>query len=323
MVSGGWTQRRIALVAGAGFAGGVAIALLAAYGGVLAAVLVGGTLVAGARVAYPRFQRALAADEERRRQVRARAEEQHRWAARGDIRGVYGREGAELMRTLSPPQPIIPPGEDLEVATVVHTGQELTTMLEKKAPCWRYAAFVSVLVQRRAAVADRVRDARTGFATPTAETLRTDLEAALFFTERMADLSRLVDQVDHFMLSPAFQGVFGAREEFADADGIVHAGNRLMDYHEQLLALNERCRGVQVRWPCGQLQRDMALLTVRPIDGFSTFIETFADRVSEMADVARYATGDVQLDAVELNVTDDGELLERISERLQQIARAG
>ena len=39
------------------------------------------------------------------------------------------------------------------------------------------------------------------------------------------------------MLSPAFQGVFGDREENADADGIVHAAERLMDYHDQMLAL--------------------------------------------------------------------------------------
>src|ERR1700741_1600036 len=31
-----------------------------------------------------------------------RADEQNRWALRGDTRGVYGAKGAELMRNLSP-----------------------------------------------------------------------------------------------------------------------------------------------------------------------------------------------------------------------------
>ena len=121
------------------------------------------------------------------------------------------------------------------------------------------------------------------------------------------------------MLSPAFQGVFGDREENADADGIVHAAERLMDYHDQMLALTERCRGVRVPWSCADLQRDMGLLTVIPVDGFETFIEDFTDRIAESADVARYATGDVQLDPVMFSVVDDDDLLGRVSTRLQQI----
>jgi len=42
-----------------------------------------------------------------------------------------------------------------------------------------------------------------------------------------------------------------------------------------------------------------------------------------MADVARYATGDVQLDPVTLSITDDDDLLSRIVKRLEQISRGG
>jgi hypothetical protein len=42
-----------------------------------------------------------------------------------------------------------------------------------------------------------------------------------------------------------------------------------------------------------------------------------------MGDVARYATGDVQLDNVELGVKCDDVLLSRVSNRLQQLARTG
>lgn len=320
---GGWTQRRLAVIAGLSFALGLAVTLLAAWGGPLAAILAAGALFMGGRAAYPRIKQSLAAEEDRQQQVRARAEEQHRWAARGDMRGVYGTEGAELMREVSPPLPIIPPGDDLEVATVVHTAAELTAMLEEKLPCWRYAAFVSVCVLRRDAVASRVRDARMGYATPTGETLRTDFEAGLFFTERLSELSRLVDQINSFMLSPAFQDVFGDREESADAEGIVHAAHRLMDYHEQVLALSERCRGAKVPLSCSGLQRDAGLLIVAPLEGFHTFIATFTERLTEMADVARYATGDVQLDPVTLSITDDDDLLSRIVKQLEQISRGG
>lgn len=262
--------------------------------------------------------------EQRDDELRARADQQNSWAARGDLRGVFGAEGAQLMTTVSPGTAITPPGDQIEVGTVVRTADELTAMLEKMPPCWRYAAFASVAVQRRDAVGSRVRDALMGFSRAGAEVLRTGSETGLFFTERLAGLSELIGQIGDFMISPGFQRVFGDPhdESTADADGIVHAANRLMDYHESLLALSERSRAVRVPLGCADLQRDFGLLTRLPIEGFDSFLDDLRDRVAEMGDVARYATGDVQLDNVELEVTCDEALLGRISQRLQQLTRS-
>ncbi|MGV0991820.1 MAG: hypothetical protein ACOYB7_06130 [Mycobacterium sp.] len=271
----------------------------------------------GGRALSSRLREDVAVQQERDDELRSRADQQHNWASRGDMRGVYGTEGAELMRTVTPTAVISPPGDEIDVATVVRTPGELAAMLKDKPQCWRYASFVSTMVQRRDAVADRVRDARMAFSRPNGETLRTDYETGLFFTERLSDLSELIGQVNGFMLSKAFQQAFG------DAGSIAHAANRLMDYHERLLALSERSRGVRVPRGCADLQRDFGLLTALPIEGFNTFIEDFTDRVAEMGDVARYATGDVQLDNVELGVKCDDALLSRVSNRLQQLARTG
>lgn len=321
---GGWTRRRQTLVTWAGLGFGLAVILVTAYAGPLVAVLAAAGLFLTGRTFYPRVRRSLAAEEERLRSLRERAEQQHDWAARGDMRGVYGPEGAELMQEVAPPAPapVIPPGEHLEVATVVKTPAELAALIDKKLPCWRYAAFVSILVQRRAEVRGRIRDALTGFPSGVGEVADTEFEAARFFADRFSDLSELMGRIDTFMLSPAFQGVFGDREESADADGIVHMAGRLMDYHDQSLVLNERCRGVQVPRSCADLRTDMSLLTASPVEAFDTFIDTFTDRVAEMADVARYATGDVQLDAVTLSVSDNDALIARISRRIIQIARS-
>ena len=207
----------------------------------------------------------------------------------------------------------------------MRTAGELAAMLRNRPPCWRYAAFASAAVQRRDAVAARVRDARMGFFRPGDKVLRTGFEAGLFFTERLSDLSELIGQIEGFMLSPAFQQVFGDPhdEHSADAEGIVHAANRLMDYHESLLALSERVRTVKVPHDCADLLRDVGMLTALPIEGFDIFLQDFTDRVAEMGDVARYAAGDVQLDNVELGVTCDDALLERVSQKLQQLARSG
>ena len=205
---------------------------------------------------------------------------------------------------------------------MVYTQSELTALLQEKAQCWRYAAFVSVLVQRRAAVAARVRDARLGFGEPSGETASSGYVVAHFFTDRMLELSEIVDQVDDFMLTPAFSEVFGDPHDgdSADSDGIIHAAHRLMDYHDRMLALAERCRSVTVPHRYAELKRDAARLMVIPLEGFHTFIEEFIDRVAEMHDVARYASGDVQLDPVVLGVADDDDLIARVGAQISHFA---
>ena len=280
----------------------------------------------GRRV-FRRFCTDPAVEEKWQQEIRERADEQHRWASRGDARGVYGAAGAALMREVLPAPSLPPPSvprpapEDIEVAGVVYTRADLDAMIAEKPQCWRYAAFVSVLVQRRAAVAARLRDARLGFAESSGETASTGYVVAHFFADRMGELSEIVEQVDDFMLSPVFGEVFGDPHDgdSADADGIVHTANRLMDYHDRLLALSERCRGVTVPHRYSEVQRDTGLLMVIPLEGYTTFIDDFIGRVSEMHDVARYAPGDVQLDPVVLSVTDDDELISRVG---RQISRA-
>jgi hypothetical protein len=278
------------------------------------------------RGVFQRLRTDLAVEEERQQKIRERADEQHRWASRGDARGVYGAEGAALMREVLP-APVLPrpAPEVVKVAEVVHTRADLDAMLTKKPQCWRYAAFASVLVQRRAAVAARLRDARLGFVEPSGETASTGYVVAHFFTDRMGELSEIVEQVDDFMLSPAFNEVFGDPHDgdSADADGIVHTANRLMDYHDRLLALSERCRSVRIPHRYAELQRDAGLLMVIPLDAYTTFIDDLVGRVSEMHDVARYATGDVQLDPVMLSITDDVGLISRVGRQISEVAREG
>lgn len=290
-----------------------------------------------------RMMSALSARKQHQELLRGRADQQDRWAARGDPRGVYGAEGAAAMESLSAmpgvPSAVpgagwapagsrrVPPGAGLAVAEVVHTEQELATLLDRRLPSWRYAAFVSVLVQRRDAVASRVRDARMAYGHPSGPALPTAAEVCLFFTERLGDLSDLIGQIDSFMLSTAFQNVFGDPHDgdSADAAGILHTAHRLMDYHDRLLGLSERCRAVRVPADCTDcraLRRDFAALTAVPLDGFASFIDEFSERVGQMADVARYATGDVELDPVALSIDDDDAILERISARLQRISHS-
>ena len=255
-----------------------------------------------------------------------RADQQNRWALRGDRRGVYGVKGAELMRGISP-EPNV--DAELEKATeyprtaaIADTPENLATLLAEKLPCWRWAAFVSVLVQRRAEVQSRLRDIQLGYGAPSGEGARSGAEVARFVVDRMDELLALVNQVESFMLTPAFVGVFGepSDESSADADGILHAANRLMDYHERFLGLAERCRGLAAPTRYAGILRDLAQLMDVPLAGYRTFIKDFVERIGEMPELLHYGRGTVELDPVLLHMEVDDKLLKRIHKQLNQIS---
>lgn len=254
-----------------------------------------------------------------------RADLQHRWTLRGDSRGVYGPEGAKAMRAVIPTPEAAgasgPPAEIPAVAAVAYTAADLATLLEEKLPCWRWAAFASVLVQRRATVQGRLRDSALGFVGAPSARLSSGLEVRYFVTARLEELGTLVGQVESFMLTPAFVDVFGEpdNEATADDDGIVHTANRLMDYHERFLELSERCRNVSVPHEYSDLLSDLTKYAEIPLQAYRTFIDDFVERVGEMPELLRYASGAVEVDPVLLHMESDTELLDRIFKRLKTI----
>lgn len=286
-----------------------------------AAALVGGFFAIRALVRRAEQRRLVAA--ERDAELARRAEQQHRWTLRGDSRGVYGAAGAKAMQSVSP----IPPDVDghqpdvPRVAAVVYTAGELTKLMKEKPPCWRWALFASVLVQRREPLQPRLRDSALGFTSSTGVRLETGAEVKHFMLGRMDELVQLVGQVQSFMLAPAFTAMFGdpGDETTADADGIVHTANRLMDYLVQFLELSELCRGVTAPSQFASLMHDCARLADVPVDGFRTFIDEFVERVGEMAELLRYAQGTVEVDPVLLVMNADDQLMARITRRLGAI----
>ena len=288
-----------------------------------AAALVGAFFAVRAIVRKVEQRRLEAA--ERDAELVRRAEQQHRWTLRGDSRGVYGPAGAKAMRSVSPTPPELGTSDEAsqstQVAAVAYTAEDLAKLVKEKPPCWRWAAFASVLVQRRASLQARLHDSALGFTTPTGARLHTGAEVKYFVTERMDELSQLVAQVESFMLAPAFVGMFGDPddESTADADGILHIANRLMDYLEQFLELSELCRGVSAPGQHADLMRDCARLADVPLEGYRTFIDEFVVRVGEMAELLRYAKGTVEVDPVVLQMDVDDQLLARITRRLKAL----
>lgn len=251
-----------------------------------------------------------------------RADRQHRWASRGDRRGVYGVEGAELMRSVSPSPPALPdsaPDDGQPFAVIVYTARGLRVMLEKKPTEWRWAAFVSVLVQRRAAVQTRLRDVDLRYSEATREYARNGREVAAFVENCLDDLYEVADRLESFMQAPGFMDVFGdsSDESTADADGIVHVANRLMDFHERFLELAERCRDVSVPLAYADLLSDCSRLMAIPLKGYRAFIEELVELVNELPAIMRAAPGDVDLGSIPLEIVDEDDLIERIEKRVR------
>ncbi|MEB4211461.1 hypothetical protein [Mycobacterium sp. 94-17] len=106
-------SRRRSTASSGGGLGGV-LGLLLLIGVVIKFIwwILGAVALAGlfflARALLRWYERRSAESAGRRRAIAARADQQHRWVLRGDDRGIYGPEGAELMHYLFPARHHLP-----------------------------------------------------------------------------------------------------------------------------------------------------------------------------------------------------------------------
>jgi hypothetical protein len=216
-----------------------------------------------------------------------------------------------------------PDDDQPRFAEVVHTQEELTELFEEKAHNWRYAGFVSVLVQRRAAVQPRLRDHLLAYARPTGERARDGRAVAEFVIVSMQDLAQLAQQMTDFMQSPAFRAIVCEPhdEASADAQSVMHVAMRLMDYYERFLVFAERARGLAAPSEYADLLNNCARLADTGLDGFHTFIDRFVHLVPEMPALLIAANGgDVEMEPIVLEIKSNEELLETIVAQLREIA---
>ena len=246
------------------------------------------------------------------------------WPWPADSRSVA--EG--MARPLDPtPKRLLPPDEkSAAIAQVATTKEELARLIAEKPPAWPWAVFASVLVQRRNAVGDRLRRCVSGYQPgPGLDPLpgRAYAQTALGAMNAVADL---VQQIEQFMLSPAFKGAFGEAgtggdsDVDADPDAIVAVADRLMDYHGAFLTQAEACLQTPVQSEALTLVQDMGAFSLIPLLSYERFIRTMCARVAEAQDLLPYAKPHavVALDDVTLTM----ELPEGLSDRIvRQIRR--
>ena len=190
------------------------------------------------------------------------------------------RAAAEGMARPIDPEPkrLLPTDEKAAtVAKVAPTKEALDRLFVDRPPLWRWAAFTSVVVQRRNDVQPRLRSCALGYQ-PTAGTPIGGRQYSAIAVHAMQSVADLVTQLEQFMLSPGFTG---ALKSFSEADGaepdaILHIANRLMDYHESFLTEAERCLHTPVETDVIVFVQDMAAFTMCPLAGYEQFIQSAA-----------------------------------------------
>ncbi|BDX32217.1 hypothetical protein TUM20985_27640 [Mycobacterium antarcticum] len=286
-----------------------------------AAALVGLCFAGRALVRYMEVRRELAA--ERQRDLKLRADRQHRWTIAGDSRGVYGAEGASAMQVVSPP-PVMPPTKDDDddppaVATMAATGGELAALAEQTPSGWEWALFTSVLVQRQNTVLPRLRDSELGFTSPTTTRVYSGAELEPLLLGLIDEMVSTARQAERFMAAPAFMDSFGANGSSGDAEAITHIAHRLMDYHERFLTLSESCRRISAPSYFDNVVADCGRLLNRPLEGYRDFIAELVDVIESLPKFLPHAIGNVDLGSIALDIDIDD--APRVLKRLRTLSR--
>lgn len=288
-----------------------------------AAALVGLFFVGRALVRQADERRELAAAREE--ELKLRADRHMRWTIAGDSRAVYGPEGASATHTVSPPPALPGSDEDADddsvaVATMATTADELATLVKEKPSGWTWALFASVLAQRRNAVLPRLRDSELGFSPSTGTPVYSGAELALTLYGVIDEMLSTARQIDGFVSAPAFMATLHPGDEHGgDAEAIEHVANRLMDYHDRLLALSERCRSISPPSYYADVVAECARVINRLLQGYRDFIAELVDVVEALPKFLRHADGDIHLGSLALDLDIKG--VSHLTKRLDAISR--
>jgi hypothetical protein len=206
-------------------------------------------------------------------------------------------------------------------AEVAVSAEGLTALLTERPPYWRWTAFASVLVQRRAGSASTLRDHHMGFAPLTGERIRDKGELVDYVIDSLHDVEQIGQQVNDFVLNPTFVGVFDERdrEDSADAAGILHAANRLMDFYVRYIELARRSRGVAAPVEFVTVLSACARLVDKPLSGFDECIDGYVGVVTGMHALVQGASGQTVVREVKLTIAVDDELAWHIVQQLTDL----
>lgn len=207
-----------------------------------------------------------------------------------------------------------------EFGQIVHDAAGLTKLAETKPHSWQWALFGSVLVQRRDALQEQLRDHSLGFAPQNGQRITELAELVQLIRNSMHDVQQNGHQLVKLVETPAFRAAFGEPNELSDdPDVILHVATRVMDHYERYLQLARNVRGtaapsdyINILDSCGRLS-DM------PMSGMDEFIDAYVRMVEEMPDLLIQAGGKNITVPITLPIHVDNDLLQNVVDQLKQI----
>lgn len=251
------------------------------------------------------------------------AERQHRWTLLGDSRAIYGEKGSAPTEDIAGRTRAPTGAGDTPIATLASTRAELDALVRDKPQGWEQALFASILLQRAAPLAARLRDSQLGFTAASTSRVFSAGELASVVVRMLDEMITTMQQLERFMMAPAFMAAFSdVDDEGADPDAVAHIAHRVMDYHERLLELSERCRGISASSHYDDILADCARMLDAPLQSFREFIDEFAAVVEALPRVLPHASGPVDLGSLGLYMSVDDRLHSRILRRLDEITSA-
>lgn len=248
-------------------------------------------------------------------QIQAKAAEAsgEPWPWPADFRALA--EG--MARPIDPtPKRVVPAHEKAaEIAHVATSQRALDRLVAEKPPAWSWAAFTSVLVQRRNALQARLRAVAGGYQVPLGADRMSAREYATVAHDAASAIVDIGSQAEKFMLSPAFTGAFGnlIDDIGPDADAVLSTAHRLMDYHAAFLEQAEIVLQTPVEGEAMTFVGDMGAFAISPLVGYDKMILEMCDRIGQAQELIPYANGGViQLDDVRVDITMQDGLMKKV-----------
>ncbi|MCA2306668.1 TIR domain-containing protein [Mycobacterium intracellulare] len=203
---------------------------------------------------------------------------------------------------------------------IAHDAEGLAALVQARPHSWQWAAFGSVLVQRREALKPQLRDQQLGFGPPTGERIANTEELKDLIMNTVEDVLQNGEQLAGIVQTEGFRAAIGELNEVSsDADHILHVANRLMDHYERFLQLAQRVRGVATRSAYRTVLDTCARLVDKPISGLDRFIDDYVSTVEELPTKLTEAAGqDIHLSIV-MPIDVDGELTTVLFRQLRDL----
>jgi hypothetical protein len=181
---------------------------------------------------------------------------------------------------------------DIEIATVADTPDQLQSLINDKPQYWVWAAFASMLVQRRNALQHLLNDHRNSVAPAPRRQMSTADELRLLAAEVSDEVVRLAENFALYMNSPPFQRLFTDRDLYDEPspETITLVATTVIDFYEANLLLARDTRRVQVDAEYASIIDDIAHLVDGSLETVDDLITKLVGYIDMLPVVARAAT---------------------------------